>query len=237
MAPGKRACQLPKPFRASGPEVWPAPRMLRVPTVIGAIVSPPVQLVRGGGVLDVAAGDVGQVAAEDVGDVAGDVLPLGVGVGEPGALHGLGGLGQRHLLPAGDVEQPGVAGVLGSAEEGLGRQGGVGDLGAAAPASRGTLLEQAAGVAVTAVEVDQLGLLDRRGDRDLEAVAGDAQVARDLGDGDRVAGLLGRQGGVGVGEAQLHQCGEDVAGRRGGGRGVDVAGSWPASSMPVELSA
>ena len=134
---------------------------------------------------------VGQVAAEQVGDVAGDRLPLGVGVGVARALDGLGGLGERHLLPAGDVEQAGVAGVLGLAEERPRGEHGVGDLGAAPPAGRGSLLEQAAGVAVAAGEVDQLGLLDRGGDRDLQAVAGDLEVAGDLGDGDRVAGLLG----------------------------------------------
>ena len=163
--------------------------------------------VRGGAVV----GKVGQVAAEQVGDVAGDVLPLGVGVGVAGALHGLRGLGEGHALPAGDVEQAGVPGVLGLAEERAGGEYRGGDLGSAPPPGGRTLLEQAEGVTVAAVEVDQLGLLDGRGDRDLQAAAGNLEVAGDLGDGDRVAGLLGGQGRVAGGEPQLHQLGEHVA--------------------------
>src|SRR3546814_10437792 len=55
------------------------------------------------------------------------VLPLGVGVGIARDLDGLRGLGERHGLPAGDVDQTRVAGVLGLTEERAGREDGVGD--------------------------------------------------------------------------------------------------------------
>ena len=126
IAPGSRLSQVSYPGFSSPPpglpSVWPAPSRLRVPTVIGLTVSSWQSRDVGGGPRAVV-GQVGQVAAEQVGDVAGDVFPLGVGVGVARALDGLGGLGERHLRPAGDVEQAGVAGVLGLAEERARRPG------------------------------------------------------------------------------------------------------------------
>jgi len=77
-------------------------------------------------------------------DACGSCLVFGVGVGEGGSLHALGGDGDRQLLPPGDVEEAGVGGrhVGTAAEHGGGVDGG-GDLRPAAPSGGGTLLEQA----------------------------------------------------------------------------------------------
>ena len=98
-------------------------------------------------------------AGEPLGQGAGEGFVLGVGVRERGALHSLGCLGDRHVLPAVDVGQAGdviAGGGVVAEEEGAGRVGVVvegGDvvcLGGAVgvPADEAALLEQA-DVAVT----------------------------------------------------------------------------------------
>ena len=81
-------------------------------------------------------------------------LVLGVRLGEAGALDGLGGLGDRQVLVAGDLDQVVV--------ERAGRVHRVLHLLGRAPALRRALLEQAERVAVAVLDVDELRLLQSR---------------------------------------------------------------------------
>src|SRR5215470_158334 len=106
------------------------------------------------------AGGVGAAAVEAVDDVAGDLFPLGVVVGVGGDLDGLGGVGQRQLVPVVYVDQALV--------EGGGGVLGVLQLLRGAPAGGRALLEQAHRVVVVGVaevaDVLQLRLLHGGGD-------------------------------------------------------------------------
>ncbi len=73
------------------------------------------------------------------------LLPLCVSIGVGGDLHGLRGIGEGQILPAGDLEQTArraAIGVVGAAEEGAGGAFGVAHLLDRAPSRRRSLLEQ-----------------------------------------------------------------------------------------------
>ena len=76
----------------------------------------------------------GDTVGELLHDRTGGGFPLGVRAGISGALDGLRGGGHAHLLPAGDVGQARVVGVVGDAVERAGGEVRVAELGVVAPA-------------------------------------------------------------------------------------------------------
>ncbi len=142
-------------------------------------------------------------------------LPLGVGVRVSGALHGLGGLGDRHLLPPLDLQQP-----LVEARGGVDR---VADLLGGAPALAGPLLEQAQRIPVPVRQVTQPGFLDGSGERDDLPALGDlhgyARGDDRLGVGDLLVGQLQALDTEGAVAALAAEDGGDLL---GDGRRVDA---------------
>src|SRR5262245_22861046 len=117
-------------------------------------------------------------------------LPLRVRVRRAAALHALRRRRDRQRLPAGNPRQASV--------EGARRVVRGQDLGRRAPALGRPLLEQPQRVPVAVIEVVELRLLERRGQRDRHRVVGHPQALADGGDRRRVRGLLRahREGGA-----------------------------------------
>src|SRR6266571_920712 len=128
-------------------------------------------------------------------EISGGVGPVCVGVGEAGALYGLGGLGQRHGLPVRDFDECAIE--LGGGVDG------VHDLRGGAPALRWALLEQAEAVAVAVVQVVEAGFLQRGGDGYLRRVLRQARGDGDLVDGGGIGQLFAAEGAVAGGFAGL----------------------------------
>ena len=113
------------------------------------------------------------------------VLPLLVRRRVRALLHGLRGDGELLALPAGHLDQ--------RVEELAGRVPRVEDLPGAAPALGRPLLEQPDRVAVAVLDVDELRLLQRGGQRDGDRPRRQLAACRDRADGGRVGRLLGAQ--------------------------------------------
>ena len=123
------------------------------------------------------------MAGQGRGQEAPLLLVVGVGLREPAVLDSLSHLGDRHGLIAVDLGQ----GVI----ERVGRMDGVKDLFLGAPPLARALLEQPERVEVPELEVDQLGLHDRRGVGDRGGARRQAAFEGQRGDRCRVGALLG----------------------------------------------
>ncbi len=179
----------PTPPGAKPPSDWGPNAASRLPAYpVGPLGQPGLGQRRRGGVRDVLPGageGLGGVAGQRRGQHPGVGLVVGVRIGVGRALHLLGG--------DGDLQRPVVTDLLQGVVERVGGEVGVEHLLGGAPALGGPLLEEPERVPVAVLDVEDLGLLVRRGQGDRDGSRGQPATLGDRGDQRRVLRLLRRE--------------------------------------------